>query len=347
MKRLAGNDIIVLMKAAVSDGAVLKEAQSLTKDDFNHEDIIVNYFFNAFPDGFNSMDKTASNKINVLENVQKQVVNHGLRKAFSNLQNFRGASNEAITLENQVSEYFPSADFESQLKTAKLLTFLSKYSVGENNRQQLKEAAKDVNASDFKSAANKVHSVFARLNPASNVRTAFVTIKQQIGEGYQMCPKAIYQSGKPIPMAISDCREYCIDVRHNPDGTVGCNYLKWLNENLMTQEQAKNLFDTMPYGSDYETMNLEDKQRSKFPMSDQDSQDQRMYRKPGAVADLNKPWEEKLETQHKGYENPDKRPHRSIASDKALEVLLKDVRDVFDDDELDSLAALLEEQLGE
>lgn len=54
MKKFAGSDIIVLMKAAQKDANVLREAMSLTKDDFNHDDLIVNFFFNALPDGFSS-----------------------------------------------------------------------------------------------------------------------------------------------------------------------------------------------------------------------------------------------------------------------------------------------------
>lgn len=344
MKKLAGNDLIILMKTALSNETVLKEAQSLTKDDFNNEDIIVNCFFKAFPQGFSSFDKTASKSVETIDAVKREVINQGLRKAFHNLQSIRNASNEAVRLESEISGAV-EVNFETQLKTAKLLSFLSKYTDGQNNRTVLSEALQDLNKSDLDSASDKVHSIFARLNPASNIKTAFVTVKQQIGEGYLMCPKGIYQSGKPIPMAISNCREYCVDSRLHPDGTVSCNYLKWLNENLITQEQAKNLFDTMDYGSEYETMNLEKGQRTKFPMSDQDSQDMRIFRDKNVLVDGLKTWEEKLETQHGQPEK--KTESKSIASDKALEILLKDVRDVYDEDELDTLEAMLQAELGE
>lgn len=343
MKKLAGNDLIILMKTALSNDAVLKEAQSLTKDDFNNEDIVVNCFFNAFPQGFSSFDKHASKSVETIEAVKKEVINQGLRKAFNNLQNIRNASNSAVKAESSISGT-PEPGFETQLKTAKLVSFLSKYADGENNRSALCDAVSDLNRSDFDSASNKIRSIFARLNPDSNIKTAFVTIKQQIGEGYLMCPKGIYQSGKPNPMAVSDCREYCIDSRVHPDGTVSCNYLKWLNENLITQEQAKNLFDTMDYGSEYETMNLDKGQRTKFPMSDQDSQDVRILRDKNVLLDSMKPWEEKLETQHG---QPKKKPEgKAIASGKALEILLQDVRDVFEEDELDTLESMLQKELG-
>jgi len=47
MKKLAGTDVIVLMKSAIKDNAVLKEAQSLKKDDFENDDLLVNMFFKS------------------------------------------------------------------------------------------------------------------------------------------------------------------------------------------------------------------------------------------------------------------------------------------------------------
>ena len=353
MKKFAGSDIIVLMKAAQKDANVLREAMSLTKDDFNHDDLIVNFFFNALPDGFSSpsiadSQRTAS-VLNSLIGIKKQVCDTGLRKAHNYLQNLRGASNEVTELDNSINETELDTSLNLQIKSAALVNFLSKYIDGESNRQVLASVCSDIHRAKFDEASEKIASIFARFNPSQNIKTAFVTIKQQIGEGYQLCPKAIFQSGRPVPMAISNCRDYCIDSRLHPDGTVGCNYLKWLNENVITQEQALNLFDKMDYDKEgIEFMNLEKGERTHFPMSDQNSQDLRMVRDENLTKSVTmKPWEEQLETQHEKEKAKPTEKTSTIASETAIEALLKSVRDVFDEDELDTLEEQIRQAVGE
>lgn len=346
MKKFAGTDVIVLIKAAQNNEQALKEAQALTSEDFNQDDLIVNYFFKAFPDGFSSANFSnnvrTSEVLNSLINIKKQICDKGLRKAHNYLQNLRDSSNAAVVIENNLNDDASQSNLDLQLKAASLVNFLSKYISGEQNRQVLASACDEINLANFDKASEEISLVFARTNPEENIKTAFVTVKQQIGEGYQLCPKAIYQSGKPIPMAISNCREYCIDARLHPDGTVGCNYLKWLNEHLITQEQALNLFDKLDYNKDgIDFMNLEKGQRTHFPMSDQDSQDLRMVRDEKLTQDVTmKPWEEQLSNSHK-TETKETKTTKSTTkkedSDLALEELLKNMRDVFDEDELDTL----------
>ncbi len=184
-----------------------------------------------------------------------------------------------------------------------------------------------------------IHAVYARNYPEKNVKLAFTTLKNQMGESYQLCAKGIYHSGYPVPMPVSSCREYCIDVRKNPDGTVGCNYLKWLNENLTTNEQAMNFFDKIPV--EHEKMNLEDGERSRFPMSDQDSQETKVRR-------LDKLENEPFEKQLDKFHGKEKKAEKSEETpDEAIEALLKDAREAFDDDDLDTLEQLLREAMGE
>ncbi len=350
MRKLAGTDVIVLIKTALKDEVVLREASALSRNEFSTDDLIVNCFYRLCPDGFSSdifKNKTASTKmLNSLESLKSEIISTGIRKAFNYLQNVRNATNEAVVLENHVNETHHQSAADFLLKTANLINFLSKYVDGENNRTALASSCKKVMYGELDDASKALHQIFARTNPAQNVRTAFVTIKQQIGEGYQMCPKGIYQSGRPVPMAISNCRDYCVDSRLNPDGTVGCNYLKWLNEHVITQEQALNVYDKMPV--EQTTSNLEPGQRTKFPMSDQDSQDMRMIREEKLTETVTtKPWEEQLEASHKKNNTDTKEKPTVLATDEALEKMLKTVRDVFDEDELDTLEQQLREAMGE
>jgi len=137
-----------------------------------------------------------------------------------------------------------------------------------------------------------------------------------------------------------------VDSRLNPDGSVGCNYVKWLNDHVITQEQALNVYDKMPV--EQTTSNLEPGQRTKFPMSDQDSQDMRMIREEKLTETVTtKPWEEQLEASHKKNNTDTKEKPTVLATDEALEKMLKTVREVFDEDELDTLEQQLREAVGE
>ena len=353
MNKLAGTDVIVLMKAALKSNDVLKEAQTLTKDDFDRDDLIVNCFYRAMPMGFATPklhNKLASTDIiKSLESVKKEITSLGLRKAFNYIQNLRNASDEAVKVENQINEFSEFSKRETLSKVANLLAFLSRYTDGASNRDALAETAKNLKTGKLEEASEQIRNTFAKTNslqPIKNYKKAFVTVKQQIGEGYQMCPKGIYQSGRPIPMALSSCREYCIDSRLNPDGTVGCNYVKWLNDNLLTQEQALNVPDFVEV--EQVTVNLKPGERTKFPLSDQDPQDSMMIRDEKLTEKITTvPWEEQLKATHKNVDKREEPKFAPLASDSAIELLLKDVRDVFDEDELDSLEAQLEELLGE
>ncbi len=349
MKKLAGTDLIVLIKTAKNDDSVLNEMRKLSSTDLDQNDILVNCFLKTFPQGLktasiNELDE-ASAKMNL---IKEEISVRGLRKAHNLLQITRNSNSPVVELDNEINSIDTKNGLEAQIKSAKLLNFLSKYVDGDSNKKALKEAALSVNQGELDKASDSVRDVFARFTQ-KNVKTAFVTIKQQIGEGYQMCPKAIYQSGRPIPMAISNCREYCIDARLHPDGSVGCNYVKWLNENLITQEQALNLFDKMPNNDkDIQVMNLEKGQRSKFPMSEQDSQDLRINREDELTKDITtKPWEEQLDKNRSKNPEVKKENKSTIMTDTAIEKLLQDVRDVFDEDDLDTLEQQIREATGE
>lgn len=352
MKKLTGTDIITLIKASSTNEEVLREAQSLNREDFNNDDLVVKTFFNSFPEGFASKKFSEADRTKVaatLANVKKEISNYALRKAHNLLQNIRCADNEAVQVENLFNEESPDTGFESQLKAAKLVLFLSKYIDGQKNKEILADTHKQINKGLIKEASENIHEVYS--GSPKNLRMAFVTVKNQIGEGYQLCPKGIYIWGQARPMALSNCREYCVDARLRPDGNVACNYLKWLNDTLITQDQAVNLGDKIDYDKDgIEYMELEKGKRTHFPISDQDSLDMRVVREK--EADI-KPWEEKLEaTRDKAEQNKAKNAKENkkvepIASDTAIELLLKDKREPFDEDDLDNLEELIRKAVGE
>lgn len=345
MKKLTGSDIIALIKSSMKDDTLKGELKALASTDFDNDDILVKFFFRAFPEGFrssgfhNADSDSLTAFAGAMFNIKKEISNYGLRKAHNLLQNVRDASDQAVAMDNEVNEAVPTGDASSQIKAAQLVNFLSKYVDGHPNREALAGAVEDINAGRLKEASENIHAVYARNYPEKNVKLAFTTLKNQMGESYQLCAKGIYHSGYPVPMPVSSCREYCIDVRKNPDGTVGCNYLKWLNENLTTNEQAMNFFDKIPV--EHEKMNLEDGERSRFPMSDQDSQETKVRRLDKLE---NEPFEKQLDKFHGKEKKAEKLEE---TPDEAIESLLKDAREAFDEDDLDTLEQLLREAMGE
>lgn len=351
MKKITGSDVITLIKSSMKNSNLIDEMIKLSSSDFDSEDIIVNLFLAQFPQAFATEKFAQTNKkelVNVMSKIKKEIYTHGLRKAHNLIQNVRNASNEAVVLENLCNEQKDSNTGLNQVKVAGLINFLSKYIDGEKNRMILASSLNDIHGQKFDLAGEKIQTVFSNLYPEKNIKLAFTTLKNQMGESYQLCAKGIYNYGHAVPMAISNCRDYCIDVRNNPDGTVGCNYLKWLNENLITNEQAWHLFDKMPYGSEYETNNLQKGERTKFPMSDQDSQDLRIDRDEELTKKVTtKPWEEQLENSHKKDEKINVPKKNAILSDKAIEALLVNYHDVFDEDDLDNLEEQIREMMGD
>lgn len=345
MKKLTGSDIVAILETSSKDEQILKEAQNLTLNDFDTDDLCVKMFHNTISGGFKNSallkdKKIVASTISLLTTINNEVNNYALRKAYSLVKSVNSSDNEAVFCENKMNDHIDTG-IQAQIKAAKLINFLSKYISGHNNKSLLCEAYDKVNKGELDSASEKVKQVFSNVNNIQNVKVAFTTVKNQIGEAYQLCPKGIYIWGQPRPMAVSHCREYCIDSRLNPDGTVGCNYLKWLNDNLITQEQAKNLFDTIKVAHD--TMNLEKGQRTKFPMSDQDPQDTHIVRNDNLVIE---PWETQLNKIHdKAVKKPEK--PKSLATDSAIELLLKDSRDVFDEEDLETLEIEIRKALGQ
>ena len=355
MKKLTGSDIIVLLRASAKDEAVIAEARELSKDDFMSEDLIVDCFFQNYKQGFASVNLDCSNKealasvADNLQTIKQEVSSYGLRKAHNLIQNIRNANNEAVLLDNQVNDFKPENGISAQIKAAQLVSFLSKYIDGKNSRDILALAVNNIHAGKLKDASEEIREVFSSIHPDKLVKTAYSTMRNLFGEAYQMCPKGIYVSGNAVPMPVGNCVDYCVDVRVNRDGSVGCNYVKWLNENLITQSQALNFPDHIhdKIHDEQETMNLETGQRTKFKMSDQDSQDMRVIRDEELTKESGKEgWEAQLSKLHNKPVEPVKNVE-PIATDSALELLLKNTRDVFDDEDLDVLEVQLRESLGQ
>jgi hypothetical protein len=350
MKKLTGSDVITIIKAS-KDQNVLNDAKELSLNDFNQDDIIVKTFFASFPEGFKS-NKYASSNIDALvtelASFKNQIVNYGLRKTHNLIQNARAAENEAVKLENSTIEAQTMSSFDSQLKAAKMINFLSKYIDGIDKKKALAEAYSLIMKKDLDNASDTIREVFSGVK--RNTRTAFVTIKNQDGEAYQLCPKGIYIWGSPRPMAISNCREYCIDAKLHPDGTVSCNYLKWLNDTMITHKQALNIGDSMDYNdgkTEIEYMELPEGVRTKFPMSDQDPQDSKINRQ--IKSNTEESWEFQLEKEHKKFnlDNKQNQKKTQIISNAAIELLLNDVREAFDEKDLDVLEAEIRKSMGE
>jgi hypothetical protein len=350
MKKLTGTDVITIVKAS-KKLSVLEEAKTLSPTDFNQDDIIVKAFYSSFPEGFKS-EKYASADPDVLAkkfaSIKSEVVNYGLRKAFNLIQGARSANNEAVKLENVTMEMKTESSFDCQVKAANLINFLAKYADGIERKKALSEAYNHVIQNKLENASETIRNVFS--GTKNNTRTAFVTVKNQDGEAYQLCPKGIYIWGSPRPMALSNCREHCIDAKLHRDGNVSCNYLKWLNDTMVTQSQALNAGERMAYNdgkSEIEYMQLQDGERTKFPMSDQDSQDSRIKRENSA--NTKESWEAQLEAKRKKTDVKKEAPAKktNIMTDSAIEVLLNDAREAFDDNDLDTLEEEIRKSLGE
>lgn len=350
MKKLTGTDVITIIKAS-KDQNVLNDAKKLSSNDFNQDDVIVKTFFASFPEGFKS-NKYASTNVDALAKeftaLKSEIVNYGLRKAHNLIQNARSKDNEAVKLENTTLDSQIMSSFDNQLKAAQTVNFLSKYIDGIEKKKVLAEAYDSIMKNDLENASEAIKEVFS--GAKRNTRTAFVTVKNQDGEAYQLCPKGIYIWGSPRPMAISNCREYCIDAKLHPDGTVSCNYLKWLNDTMITHKQALNIGDHMDYNdgkTEIEYMELPKGVKTKFPMSDQDPQDSKIDR--SVKSNTEESWESQLEKEHKKFNSISKEPAKkiSIISDAAIEVLLNDAREAFDENDLDTLEAEIRKAMGE
>lgn len=350
MNALTGNDIITILRAASADNKndVLAAAKDLSIDDYNQNDIIVQAFLSSFPNGFKSSMVNGENLNKIAESLDKLksfICSVGVRKAFNLLTNVNHKDDLAVQFENKCEEMPSISGAEAQIKAAQLISFLSKYSSNKNDKKLLQEAENYVHQGNLREASSNLYKVYSGEKGPRNIRTAFVTLNNQPGEPYQMCPKGIYIWGQPRPMAVSSCAENCIDARLHPDGTVGCNYGNWLNENLITQKQALNLFDNIK--QEQETMNLKEGERTKFPMSDQDSQDMRMRRLDNTPKE---PWESQLENLNsKKIQKPKdvNRPPVSVFTDSTIEKILSESRDVFDDNDLDTLEQMMYDEKNE
>jgi hypothetical protein len=352
MKKLNGSDVITIIKAS-KNHSVLDEAKTLSPDDFNQDDIIVKTFFASFAEGFKSNKYASSNTDDLAKEfnlLKGEIVTYGLRKAHNLIQNARAEDNDAVKLENSTIDTHFTNSFESQFKAAQIVNFLSKYIDGIDKKKVLGEAYKFIMKNDLENASDSIREVFS--GAKRNTRTAFVTLKNQEGEAYQLCPKGIYIWGSPRPMAISNCREYCIDAKLHPDGTVSCNYLKWLNDTMITHKQALNIGDRMDYNdgkTEIEYMELPKGVRTKFPMSDQDPQDSKINRK--IKSNTEESWESQLEKEHKKFDSDKKDQSKEkkthIISDAAIELLLNDVREAFDEEDLDTLEIEIRKAMGE
>jgi len=118
-----------------------------------------------------------------MELIKTEVSSVGLRKAYNLLQNIRNTFNEAVCQENLILNTDKIDDGQMQIKAAKILNFLSKYVDGNENKNKIKKALSDVHAFNIKVAAEEVREVYSSLNPSKNVKLAFVTLKNQMGEG--------------------------------------------------------------------------------------------------------------------------------------------------------------------
>lgn len=99
----------------------------------------------------------------------------------------------------------------------------------------------------FRNVADRIKLAYQFTRDVSDgtmVKSAFVVTRNPVEDftgrqGTNICPKFKTQlsSKMAVPVEHSYCRDYCIEGRPEPDGTVTCKYAAWL-ETLDTHEKA-------------------------------------------------------------------------------------------------------------
>lgn len=164
-----------------------------------------------------------------------------------------------------------------------------------------REAVLSGDPTQYDAASFRVRSAFASQSPDQNTRIAYTTLETQGGEKYQLCPKAVHQIGRAIPMEISKCRDHCIDARLTRDGRVGCAYADWLRVSADNQHLVNRRMDTIRH-PDNETNRL------------------RIYEGERGKPEVNESWEAQLEAV------------RKIVSDKGSDNIEKQLEDASEVD---------------
>ncbi len=99
----------------------------------------------------------------------------------------------------------------------------------------------------FRNVADRIKLAYQILRESSDeamVKSAFVVTRNPVEDftgrqGVNICPKFKTQlsSKMSVPVEHSYCRDYCIEGRPEPDGTVTCKYADWL-ANMDTHEKV-------------------------------------------------------------------------------------------------------------
>jgi hypothetical protein len=97
-----------------------------------------------------------------------------------------------------------------------------------NNLMSAKKAVLAGTYEKIDAAGFRVKNAFASYMPKTNVRLAYTQLREQNGEAFQVCPKALHQVGYGMPIQLSKCREDCIDSRVSKDGKTVCAFKEWI-----------------------------------------------------------------------------------------------------------------------
>ena len=126
----------------------------------------------------------------------------------------------------------------------------------------------------WKSIAHRIKLAYQDVmdeNGGAMERAAFVVTRNPVEDftgrqGFNVCPKFKTQTNRKasVPVEHSYCRDYCVEGRPEPDGTVTCKYAAWL-ETIDTHEKVMARYPELKNPANEDNlMNLPDGQRH-FP----------------------------------------------------------------------------------
>lgn len=218
----------------------------------------------------------------------------------------------------------------------------------------------------YEGATVRLRHVFSSKFPGPSAeRLAYTLLGTQDGEGYQLCPKAVHQIGRAVPMEISKCRDNCIDSRVTRDGRVTCAYANWIKVVADNQALVNERLEVIRHPFNEENrLNVAENERGKKDITVgwegrlEDAKDARKgepkEKSIESLLDSNKPvaWghqgdgEERMQTLHGDNEKDKDTIEKSLGEkqtvtdgpdDETIEKLLEDEHDPFSDEEAEML----------
>ena len=246
----------------------------LTKEDFDHDDPLVNRFFDSggvdlakklivecSKASYDKLVKIAEDN----KKFRKQIFASSLRNSYNAVQNFLNSENEAVKLERVASKLSEKSSGSWQIEAIENIDKAVK--IASTAEIKSLKFARDLvltgNRDHIRSASELIKTVFEK-NISSTKRLAYTTLGTQDNEPYLMCPKGTFNGMKAgVLMEVSKCRENCIDSRVK-DGVVTCAYEDWMKNVFEPQNQVLGRLETHRHPDNEEnSLNLKEGERSK------------------------------------------------------------------------------------